>query len=121
MATSSRRATRWCAKAPEPVRLLGPYDAKRAWRRRRFSSAVARRVRSTGVHRASDVACCSAHLVRSASDIERTTSFPDSICSRTCSNFASRASRSRSWRVFAMLDLTSGPWTGSPIGLFNES
>ena len=77
------------------------YEASRAARRRRFSSAVALRARSAGVARASEMACCFSHLVRSAFDISRITRSPDATCELTWSSFAWRASCSRSVRVFA--------------------
>jgi hypothetical protein len=77
------------------------YEASRAARRRRFSSAVALRARSAGVARASEMACCFSHLVRSAFDISRITRSPDATWALTWSSFAWRASCSRSVRVFA--------------------
>lgn len=78
------------------------YESSRSARRRRFSSAVALRARSTGVARASEVADCFAHRDRSSSDISRITRSPDATCALTWSSFAARASCSRSVRVFAI-------------------
>ena len=93
-----------------PLKTLA-YEASRAARRRRFSSAVALRARSTGVARASEIACCFAHLARSASDISRITSCPEATCALTCSSLTCRASCSRSVRVFATTGAsTSDRW-----------